>query len=418
MSIRFRKSFKLAPGIRMNLSGSGIGWTLGPRGASIGIGKSGVYSNYGIPGTGISSRQRLSSPTSSQQQSHSDSATTTTKVAISVNDDGLLRFIASETGLPLSDAMVEVVKKQHGDAVRKLIQDKCDQINSQIEGLGNIHLFTPDLTARLTYAPHSFSTPPPTMGPLRRPGILARLFKSKMAKLVAANTATGEAHERDLSIWRDAMAEHDATEAVKRLFDDRVVAGDVPAMERFLEDTLQDIVWPRETAVSFQITHGKTVELDVDLPEIEDMPSKTAHAPQRGLRLTVKEVSPTQVSKLYMRHVHAIGFRIIGETFTSLPSVDRIALSAYSKRPDKATGKLTDQYLYSVVVTRPQWSQLCFGNLKSIDVIEAFDRFELRRNMTKTGIFRAIEPLAVCYDSLSDATASVQQGMPSDPPTK
>jgi hypothetical protein len=39
MGFRFRKSFKLAPGVRMNLSGSGLGWTLGPRGASIGIGK-------------------------------------------------------------------------------------------------------------------------------------------------------------------------------------------------------------------------------------------------------------------------------------------------------------------------------------------------------------------------------------------
>jgi hypothetical protein len=410
LSIRFRKSFTLAPGVRMNLSGSGIGWTLGPRGASIGIGKSGVYSNLGIPGTGISARKRLSSPTSSRHQSHSDSAIATTQVTISVNDEGLLRFIASETGLPLSDAMVEIVKKQHGDAVRKLIQDKCDQINSQIEGLGNIHLFTPDLNARLAYAPRSFSTPPPPMGKLRRAGILAWLFKSQMARVVAANTATSQAHERELSTWRATMADHNSIEAAKKLDDDRVVAGDVPAMERFLENSLQDIVWPRETAVSFQITDGKTVELDVDLPEIEDMPSKTAHAPQRGLRLTIKEVSPTQLSKLYMRHVHAIGFRIIGETFAALPTSDRIALSAYSKRPDKATGQLTDQYLYSVVVTRPQWSQLSFGNLKSIDVIEAFDRFQLRRNMTKTGIFRAIEPVAVRYDLLDDAAATAQQG--------
>ena len=38
MSLRFRKSIKLAPGVRFNLSGSGASWTLGPNGASIGIG--------------------------------------------------------------------------------------------------------------------------------------------------------------------------------------------------------------------------------------------------------------------------------------------------------------------------------------------------------------------------------------------
>jgi hypothetical protein len=397
LSLRFRKSFKLAPGVRMNLSGGGIGWTLGPRGASIGIGKTGIYSNFGIPGTGISSRHKLSGPTSSQQHAP---ATITTQVTISVNDDGLLRFIESGTGMPLSDAMVDVVKKQHGDAVRKLIQDKCDQINSQIDGLGNIHLFTPSLTARSAYCQRNFSLLPPVMGRLRHPGILARIFKGQMTKLVATNAAINAKYQRELSTWREALAKHDATEAANKLDDDRVVAGDIPAMERFLEATLQDIVWPRETAVSFQITHGKIVELDVDLPEIEDMPSKTAHAPQRGLRLTIKEVSPTQLSKLYMRHVHAIGFRIIGETFTALPTADHIALSAYSKRPDKATGQLTDQYLYSAIVTRHQWSQLSFDNLSSIDVIEAFGRFELRRNMTKTGIFRAVEPLSVEHSML------------------
>jgi hypothetical protein len=379
----------------MNLSGSGIGWTLGPRGASIGIGKSGIYSNIGIPGTGISSRRKLSGPSPPQHQARPHSDKTSTQVTISVNDDGLLRFIASESGLPLSDAMVEIVKKQHGDAVRKLIQDKCDEINSEIEGLGNIHLFTPDLNARLAFTPLTFSTPPPTMGELRRPGILAWLFKSQMAKVLAANMAISDAYERGLSVWREAMSDHDSAETAKKLDDDRVVAGDVPTMERSLENTLQEIEWPRETAVSFQITHGKTVELDVDLPEIEDMPCKTAHAPVRGLRLTIKEISATQLSKLYMRHVHAIGFRIIGETFTALPTVDQIALSAYSKRLDKATGQLAEQYLYSAIVTRRQWSELAFDNLVSIDVIEAFDRFELRRQMTKTGIFRAVEPFSV-----------------------
>ncbi|MFC6523085.1 DUF4236 domain-containing protein [Undibacterium arcticum] len=60
MGVRFRKSIKLAPGIRMNFSGSGIGWTIGPRGASVGIGKRGAHLNTGIPGTGLSNRTKLS----------------------------------------------------------------------------------------------------------------------------------------------------------------------------------------------------------------------------------------------------------------------------------------------------------------------------------------------------------------------
>lgn len=63
MAMRFRKSFKLAPGIRMNVSGSGVGWTLGPRGAPVGIGKRGAHLNTSL--MGFSSRQKLSGPSKS-----------------------------------------------------------------------------------------------------------------------------------------------------------------------------------------------------------------------------------------------------------------------------------------------------------------------------------------------------------------
>ncbi|QXH64346.1 DUF4236 domain-containing protein [Pseudomonas azerbaijanorientalis] len=60
MPIRLRKSIKLPPGIRMNLSGSGVGWRLDPRGASIGIGKRGARLNSSF--MGFSTGQKLSGP--------------------------------------------------------------------------------------------------------------------------------------------------------------------------------------------------------------------------------------------------------------------------------------------------------------------------------------------------------------------
>ncbi len=59
MGFRFRKSINVMPGVRLNLSKSGVSTTIGARGASGTMGKRGVYSNVGIPGTGVSFRQRL-----------------------------------------------------------------------------------------------------------------------------------------------------------------------------------------------------------------------------------------------------------------------------------------------------------------------------------------------------------------------
>ena len=59
MALRFRKSIRIAPGVRVNIGKSGVSATIGPRGASINIGGKGVHANAGIPGTGLSVRKKL-----------------------------------------------------------------------------------------------------------------------------------------------------------------------------------------------------------------------------------------------------------------------------------------------------------------------------------------------------------------------
>jgi hypothetical protein len=56
---KFRKSVKIAPGVKLNLSKSGVSGTFGVKGASVNVGKDGAYLNTGIPGTGIYDRKKL-----------------------------------------------------------------------------------------------------------------------------------------------------------------------------------------------------------------------------------------------------------------------------------------------------------------------------------------------------------------------
>jgi hypothetical protein len=53
MGIRFRKSFKLGGGFRINLSSRGVGTSWGVKGFRIGSGPSGARVHVGIPGMGI-----------------------------------------------------------------------------------------------------------------------------------------------------------------------------------------------------------------------------------------------------------------------------------------------------------------------------------------------------------------------------
>jgi Protein of unknown function (DUF4236) len=374
----------------MNISGGGISWNIGPRGASIGIGRRGTYLNTGIPGTGLYARQRI------DYSKNNDSTASSNKVKItlgvSVEDDGTVNFI-DENGNVCPEKIISIAKKQHGDVIRALLQKKCHEINEQVEALGKIHLYTPSPNTLSQYQIRTFDTPLPKKPSLQKPGFWARFFKSRQISIEKENQEKQNNYLRKLKNWEQEKQTFESAEHKRKDFIENKIYKEVDAMESFLEENLQSIIWPRETLISIEVLNdGKYIFLDVDLPEIEDMPTKIASVPSRGYKLTIKEMSQRQIQKLYMEYIHGTGFRIIGETFSSLPNAQQVTLSAYSQRPNKATGKIEDEYIYSVQVDRSLWSKINFDNLQYIDIIESLTQFNLKREMTKSGIFRAIQP--------------------------
>jgi hypothetical protein len=67
MGLRFRRSVRLFPGVRLNFSRSGVSTSIGVRGASMTFGSRGTYANVGIPGSGLSYRTRLDAPAPRQR---------------------------------------------------------------------------------------------------------------------------------------------------------------------------------------------------------------------------------------------------------------------------------------------------------------------------------------------------------------
>jgi hypothetical protein len=59
MAFRIRKSIKLFPGVRLNISGSGVSANIGVRGANVSVGPKGSFINVGVPGTGVGYREKV-----------------------------------------------------------------------------------------------------------------------------------------------------------------------------------------------------------------------------------------------------------------------------------------------------------------------------------------------------------------------
>lgn len=57
---RFRRSKKILPGVRLNVSRGGPSVSLGTRGARVNVGRRGVTRTFSLPGTGLYNTRRVS----------------------------------------------------------------------------------------------------------------------------------------------------------------------------------------------------------------------------------------------------------------------------------------------------------------------------------------------------------------------
>ncbi|MGM0694846.1 MAG: hypothetical protein ACQEUN_15760 [Pseudomonadota bacterium] len=167
-------------------------------------------------------------------------------------------------------------------------------------------------------------------------------------------------------------------------------------MEQTLRERLEEVDWPRETAIDFDLgSDVSTIAVDIDLPCEEEMPDRYWTMPAKQVMLTPRKLSDTRQRKLYRDHVHGIAIRVLGAVFARLPTVQEARFFGYRQVTDPATGGERDQYLFSVKTTRAQWGKIHFDKLDQIDPVAAMEAFTLRRDMTKTGIFREIEPFTL-----------------------
>lgn len=111
MAIRFKKSVKIMPGVKLNVSKSGIGVSAGVKGARISVNSKGrVTRTTGIPGTGISSvtttnlnskKVRPHSAKPSPNQNISSNTQNKPKQNIAKKAFGILFFMSGIYGLTM-----------------------------------------------------------------------------------------------------------------------------------------------------------------------------------------------------------------------------------------------------------------------------------------------------------------------------
>ncbi|XGA81379.1 DUF4236 domain-containing protein [Halomonas sp. CH40] len=404
MAFRFQRRITLAPGVRLNLSKRGLGLSVGPRGASVSIGPSGAHAHAGIPGTGLAYRTKLNrkgarstSPSREARAGRSDNVSSRLPEAghidlqLVVDDQGDVSYQWPD-GEPLSSEDARAVKRQGEAMIRERLQVICEQRNEAVDILGQLHWSTPCPETR-GYNPQAFPEPAPQSPAALNMSWWQRLWPATRRRLEAEQDQRQHAFDSAYQQWEKRKAEFDTAEFARQQREEVGVYTDLDAMQQALRERLEETDWPRETQVDFDLgSDESTIAVDIDLPDEDEMPDHYWQMPAKALKLTPRKLSATRQRKLYRDHVHGVAFRVIGAIFARLPSVEEARVSGYRQVVDPATGGEHDQYLYSIKVTRDQWCRIHFDQLEQVDPVAAVEVFNLRRNMTKTGIFRDIEP--------------------------
>jgi hypothetical protein len=426
MSLRFRRYIKLAPGIRLNVGLRGPSLSVGPSGAGLTFGPAGLTSHVGIPGTGLSYRRSTSRPSLAHGQVPREALPGDARplggdlysvsVRLSLADDGHL-VLSGADGQPLDPRIERKTRELQENQLKGWLHEQCDAINAGIDRILSLHRGTPAPRHEYKFTLVAFAEAPPAEPAPLQLGILDRLFAGRRRRREAAQAAALERHRQDRQRWEAARDAHlvEQERQRRRWQEGRLTSSDV--MHELLEEALHAIDWPRETLVNFEIEgEGALLQLDVDLPDVEDIPRRSAEVAARGLKLNFRERSETQVRKLYLSFIHGVLFRVIGEAFATLPTVQTVECSGFSQRADPATGHARNEYLLSVRLTRAQWEEIDFTYLEQVDPVTSLERFELRRDSTASGTLQPITPFEV-HDGLRQAGATSTDRSASLPPS-
>jgi Protein of unknown function (DUF4236) len=148
MGFRFYKSFKLFPGVRLNLSKSGISASVGIPGANVNFNSRGTRTTFGIPGSGLSHTTQKSFPKVGIQNAPvvnwNEYQDTVPDFHIPDTDQSELRQIQSEAIDELSSTSL----RQLIESTKQLSKQRSE-ISVEIERLTkNLHLVAATLKKR------------------------------------------------------------------------------------------------------------------------------------------------------------------------------------------------------------------------------------------------------------------------------
>ena len=322
--MRFRKSIKVTKGVKLNLSKGGASFTVGSGlPVSLNVGTKGAYLNWSIPGTGVYDRVRLD------------------------------KVLKEKLGGVLGFGTAAAEEEEPEEKSTKKTGTKAAAKKSS--------------ATKTTAKPTSKKTASARTETKKEP---ARPSDEEM-NAIAQQIALVNIHRQAIDVSKKASGTLNADEA-----------------EAQIEAWLSESEAPIEFSVQPEVIESKgAVMIDLDLPEIEDMPQDKLAELADGTIKIKKKTKKEQVED-YRTCVFGLGEYVASHVLAEVPQAKKVVVSAYTQRRSEKTGELLDVFIYSVVFSRGDFTK----DYQDKDPYEFCQKLPSRFYVLASGVMKEIVP--------------------------
>ncbi len=435
MALRFHKSIKICKGVKVNFSKSGPSLSLGGTGHSVNFGKRGTMVTYGIPGTGISWREQINGSSRNAMNSKAHIAGRVelpSRVALSLDSEGKPVFVDSNDCLITDPAIIrklkaipqikEQIERLDGERIKKNMQIIAEQ-RENMQNFLNLHRLSPKVMTRMEWSDEYDN--------LEQQHYEMRLFSEpkpdyveveKALRIEAENNVKTHAFWKVKKLHEDYVSEHlpkriqqleSAWQAAKEEFEaneertaeqanaefrrqyqetrealEKLIKGVPEFVEAAIDEWFTGCTLPVEIDICYVYNADNgSVLIDMDLPEIEDIPD-TEYTQLANGNIKEKKQNQTVLRQEYAILVFGLAIFVSANVFNVSPAIESILLSGYTQRRDTA-GSMNDDYIYSIKFSRSVFEN---SRLQEANPLDFCLQFENRCKMTSTQLFKTIVP--------------------------
>jgi hypothetical protein len=432
MGFRFRKSVKIAPGVKINLSKSGGSLSLGTRGATVNIGSRGVRSTYSIPGTGISYvTQTFADKNAKSNSSNSSNRSAYKEFLKQQKEEEKQRLLKkAEEGHKLFqakiDSLVSILRNREkqpfnwessttlrGDyqpeiyepsgfkepeknfseeTLRQEIRGKNSRfyIAYFLTGLGFALLFYSLLTSLLVLilAAVSYAFEQSRLVKLCDQRLQDKLkkeddkfnlskqqaYKDYLAKIELEKIEHQNVQEERKQVWN-------SEERYRERLRNAVNSQDPEPLAELLELELSNEDLPIPLVFDIEFINVSSVCIFMELPELDVVPEENMSLTKTG-KLSSRRMSQKDRFKLYSGICTSLTLRLIHETFRVIYSVNTVELHGLTEQVNPANGHTENITSLHIKLSREDFENL---NLDSLDPTFAFTSLNGKFACSKKG---------------------------------